>query len=101
MGDGAAIVGVGMLVLAWVGVSLVMPIVAWTSARRARREIELLRIEVTDLHRQLAGVPPPPVARATPRPVVIVTPPPVAAAAPPPVAVAPPPVAVEPAVGAP
>src|SRR6478736_5828887 len=64
MGDAGAIFGVGLLVLAWVGVSMVMPIVAFVSARRARRELELLRIEVTELRRQAAGVPPPPVAAA-------------------------------------
>ncbi|MGZ3440130.1 MAG: DUF2339 domain-containing protein, partial [Polyangia bacterium] len=100
MGDAGAIVGVGLLVLAWVVVSLVMPIVAFISARRARREIELLRSELTELRRLAAGVPPPPARTTAPPvivtpPIVVVEPPPVAAE--PPVAIeAPPPVAVEP-----
>ncbi|HEY2744341.1 MAG TPA: hypothetical protein VGL86_06955, partial [Polyangia bacterium] len=61
MGDAAAIVGVGLLVCAWVGVSMVVPIVALVSARRARRELALLRDQLTDLRRAAAGVPPPPV----------------------------------------
>ncbi|MGZ3428705.1 MAG: DUF2339 domain-containing protein, partial [Polyangia bacterium] len=105
MGDAGAIVGVGLLVLAWVVVSLVMPIVAFISARRARREIELLRSELTELRRLAAGVPPPP-ARTT-APPVIVTPPivvvePTPVAAKPPVAIEPPPpVAAEPSPPAP
>ncbi|MCU1277064.1 MAG: uncharacterized protein JWM53_610, partial [bacterium] len=95
MGDAGAIVGVGILVLAWVGVSMVMPIVALISARRARREIELLRLELTNL-RQSANVPP--VAPATPLPLPLpVSPPaPDASVAPAPSVAAQPPVAVEP-----
>src|SRR5438270_435558 len=77
MGDAGAIIGVGFLVLAWVGVSMVMPIAAFVSARRARRELELVRIELRELRRQSAGVPPPPViindARVAP-PVAVVAP---------------------------
>ncbi|HEX6838583.1 MAG TPA: DUF2339 domain-containing protein, partial [Polyangia bacterium] len=95
MGDAGAIIGVGFLVLAWVGVTLVMPFVALVSARRARREAELLRIEVTELRRAIAGVPPPPAAVAEPPPVVIAEPPPAAVVEPPPAAVVePPPAAV-------
>src|SRR5947209_5780532 len=60
MGDAGAIVGVGFLVLAWVVVSMVMPIAAFVSARRARRELVLMRIELADLRQQLAGAPAPP-----------------------------------------
>ncbi|MDB4965512.1 MAG: uncharacterized protein JWN44_1201 [Myxococcales bacterium] len=85
MGDAGAIVGVGILVLAWVGVSLVMPIVAWTAARRARRDVELLRLEVTELRREAAGVPAPPRGFA-PRAAapIVVEPPPASAVEPPP-----------------
>ena len=102
MGDAGAIVGVGILVLAWVGVSMVVPIVALISARRARREIELMRSELTDLRRLTEGVPPPPAVVTptrvvvTPPIVVVEPPPPVAAEPPPPVAAEPPPVAAEP-----
>src|SRR5512140_3368453 len=101
MGDAAAIIGVGLVVLAWVGVSVVMPIVALISARRAHRELELLRGELTELRRQSAGVPPPPAVIVTPPPAVIVTPAPAVVVTPPPaVVVVTPPVAEAPPVAA-
>src|SRR5438270_6370272 len=90
MGDAGAIVGVGLLLLAWAGVSLVMPIVALISARRAHRELERLRVELTDLRRLAAGVPAPPLA-VTPTSVVVTPPIVVVEPPPPPAAVEPPP----------
>src|SRR5947207_3365635 len=67
MGDAGAIFLVGLLVLGLVGVAIVMPFVALATARRARRQVERLEIEVRDLRRIAMGVPAPPSGFA-PRP---------------------------------
>lgn len=102
MGDAGAIFGIGILVLGWVGVSIVMPIVALSAARRARREVDQLRDELTALRRLAAGISQPPPIVAPPPPVIVT--PPLAVAVekpePPPIVepppVTPPPPAVEP-----
>lgn len=72
MGELGAIVFGFLLIAAFVGVSIVMPIVAYVSARRARRELALLQIEMRDLRRIAMGIPPAFPTRPAPQPVPIV-----------------------------